>query len=238
MLGARRTVQRAPSAPLDWRAVAPAEWAFVGDLLGTPALPLPRPALALIENHNATPNEAPPERPSVVALRVEPSAPRFTRLPYIEPRTITARPRGGSGSSEWTRNATALERWFEGRTGSIEIRRAMAHNLSAIHRIPSPLPVQCLGNSPRHRPERAPKPKPEPPRFTTQELAEAATMIEAKCKGPLAERAWLELKHPPKRCLRADSLKMKVQRAIQRAERRLRDDACARKRRGTLPDEE
>ena len=83
-------------------------------------------------------------------------------------------------------------------------------------------------------------PAPPPPEFTAEQLGEAAVVIEAMCqklnataehRRSVVERAWIELKSPPLRCKPTDSLEVKARRAFYRAERELREDACAGKRR-------
>jgi hypothetical protein len=151
--------------------------------------------------------------------------PSFVRLPYIEPRTITARPRGTHDSPDWNRHVGALLRLAEGRGSLLEVQLARAHERKALGC------EQNLSRSKRHRPERD-KPEPTPPTFTPDELQRASAMIDAKCAGPLAECAWRELRSPPRKCKPAQSLEVRVQRAIWRAERTMRDDGCRHARRG------
>jgi hypothetical protein len=190
--------------PFTLRTVAPGEWSLCADLA---------PMLEFREE----------------CRRADPRpAPRFVRLPYIEPRTITARPRGAHDAPEWTRHAGALLRLANGRGSLLDVRAAMAHERKALEYAPSPWPSPP---SKRYRAERE-KCEPTPPTFTADELKHASAMIDAKCAGPLAECAWCELRNPPRKCKPADSLEVRVRRAIWRAERTMRDDGCRRARRG------
>jgi hypothetical protein len=189
--------------PIHAHTVAPEDWQYLGDLAPT------------------------------IMLRLEfRRAPRFNSFPSVAPRAkaTTARPSGSRDAPEWSRCVTALGRWFERRASSRELTSARAHELDALLRVPSPWPHK----SSRYRPERARKETPSPT-FTAEQLTEASAMIETACKrkGALVERAWLELKYPPKRCRATSSLRTQVERAIERAQSRLRRDACARNRRGS-----
>jgi hypothetical protein len=145
---------------------------------------------------------------------------------------LTAQPtRGRAPSAAWTRSRTALERYAAGDVPIKEIVRAMAHDRAAMGIAPNPAPPK----TPRYRPERD-RPTPTPPVYPPDELARAARLLASR-RGPLQERAWIELRSPPSGCQPAPSLECAVERAAQRARRRLREDAVRWARRGPDPEE-
>jgi hypothetical protein len=199
--------------------------------------------LQLLENDPAPePPEDPPWGPRLVVCTEN-----FTPLPYVpgfgghrrreecectEPEGITARPRGTRDAPEWTRTITALERFIRGRASSRELNQALRHDRTALSYVPSPM-RGAERPSPRYREEREPKPIP-PIVLTKDELAIAAGVIEKKCKGQLADRAWYELEHPTHKdhewtpgdpATSSDRLVRLAQLAIWRAEQHVRTDA-------------
>ncbi len=188
------------------------------------------PTLAILElDPSPELPEDPPWGPRIVVCA---SNFRIVPPPTVRAKPFTARPRGSRDAPEWTRYATALARWFDGRTTAKELTRAIAYERSALL-VSGPF-AGFEKPSPRDRPTNQ-QSAPKPPIFTKDELKAASEMIEKKCKGPLIERAWYELRSPPKRCLPTNSFKMKVKRAIYRAERVLRNDACRFAWRGPEP---
>jgi hypothetical protein len=162
--------------------------------------------------------------------------PRFTRLPDAPAPSkpeITAKPRGSHEASDWDRHIGALSRLAEGHGSLDEVQRDIAHDRQALGHVASPWPS---APAPRYRKERS-KLEPKPPTFTPDELQRAAAMIDAKCRGFLIERAWIELRNPPGKCLPTDSLEVLAQRAIWRAERTVKEDACRFKYRAKSFDE-